>query len=198
MRKFLAVLLPIILVGSLASSILVSATPCDPAIWRPAYGWTGAGQHIGPNQTTTPAAHFVGSEGNSGWFELRPITHNWNEDGTVLLSSVRHQRRMVGGVVNLRLQTHPGGRALGTEYNNVIAQVPVMRDGEVNYVFATGEFFMAGTSPCWGFWVVVDAVDIFGVNQRGVMHSSMVLFPDTGAEWFPGPDAVLIITWPGF
>ena len=190
MKKFLAVLLPIILIGSLASSIFVSASPCDPALWRPSTGWTQAGQHNLANTATTPAGNFPGFDGQSGWFEVRPVTHNWNEDGTVLLSRVVHPRGMVGGAVNIRSVYIPGGRALEAEYGNVISQIPVWFGGEMNYVWATGEFFMAGTTPCWGFWVVVYATDIFGVERHGVMHNQHLLNPETGAVWIPGVGAV--------
>ena len=206
MKKFLVVLLPVILIGSLASIMFVAATnvsPCPVALPRPDVGWT---------QPATPALAMPGvatSMPSLAPHEVWAIDHQWNEDGTALLASIRMPRgngspfappnplANPGGFVNIRQAIAPGGRAIPTEYGNVITQVPAgtivfpvdpatLGPGAANY-------FRAWTfGGCTEWWVLVDAwwTDAFGVawGIRGVMISSMLVLDYTG---FTGTTPVL-------
>ena len=183
MKKFLAVLLPVILIGSLASSFFVAASPCPVELPRPEIGWTTG---------RTPALTRPGTEGDIRPHEVWSVHHEWNEDGTAVLRRVRLLQGV--GAVNLRNSNHPGGRAIPTEYLNVISQVYA---GTV--AIPTGRFWRAWTGPiCTEWWVEVDTVDIFGRHLRGVIISTMLVNiadymatgnPEAGA-WTPGAGAI--------
>ena len=220
MKKFLVVLLPVMLIGSLATVMFVAAqniSPCPVAWERPEVGWT---------QPATPAKAMPGSSLNVGWFEVWAVDHEWNEDGTALLSRTRmrrgaehpnpairalagvrvgspfappHPQANPGGFVNIRSLHAPGGRAIPAEYGNVITQVPSGTE-----VWVDGRFYNAWTAGgCSEWWVVVTAgwfdVNDFWIEVEGVMISSMLV--DIGllyylggdverATWVPGPGAV--------
>ena len=182
MKKFLVVLLPVILIGSLASIMFVAAqniSPCPVAWERPAQGWT---------QPATPASAMPGAwTGTTNPMEVWAVHHEWNEDGTALLARVRqlrgnespfappHPLANPGGFVNIRNSNLPGGRAIPAEYLNVIAQVPA---GTI--VYPTGDWWHAWTAGgCNEWWVEVEAFWNDSQNRpwaiRGVMISSMLV-----------------------
>ena len=173
MKKFLAVVVPVILIASLMSTMLVAARPTG--AWRPE-PWDGQGGW--PTDTVTLP---MLTGGNTGAFEVWVRLQYWNADATVLEWSSRAARGV--GAVNMRhnYAGDVGGRGEGGqfpgEFRNVITQIPA---GLV--VEATGRYHNAwspGINP--EFWVEVVAtwVDQWGVQRwyQGYMINSMLVCP---------------------
>lgn len=162
MKKFFAVLLPVVLIGAFATAVAVSANPACPVADEDAR-W----DHLPMAQLPAVAARSWAASGSAGVaLTVRPFHGGrWHPDGATILRGTPAGREWVEGE---------------PEPQNFVVAVPA---GETVYVRGDASFVFAWTMSCRNdFWVPVSWTDGLGRVFNGFMHSAQF-----SAQFGPGP-----------